>query len=107
MRPTVQVGDPFTEKLLLEACLEVMKHRRGRRHPGHGRRRPDLLELRDGGARWYRHRDCTWSACPQREEGITPYELLLSESQERMLLVADAGREEEVLEVFRKWDLDA
>ncbi len=55
-RPTVQVGDPFTEKLLIEACLELMADRRDRRHPGHGRRRPDLLLVRDGGARRARHR---------------------------------------------------
>ena len=55
-RPTVQVGDPFTEKLLLEACLELMQTRRDRRHPGHGRGRPHLVVVRDGGARRRRHR---------------------------------------------------
>ena len=55
-RPTVQVGDPFTEKLLLEACLELMQTGRDRRHPGHGRRRPHLVVGRDGGARRQRHR---------------------------------------------------
>ena len=56
-RPTVQVGDPFMEKVLLEACLEAMKTGRGRRHPGHGRGRAHLLDLRDGRARGHRHRD--------------------------------------------------
>ena len=92
-RPTVQVGDPFTEKLLLEACLEAMATRRGRRHPGHGRRGPGVLHLRDAGAQ--RHRDGRRAVSgAAAREGMTPYELLLSESQERMLLVAARGREE-------------
>ncbi len=105
-RPTVQVGDPFLEKLLLEACLEAM---------GSG----TIVGIQDmGGA------GLTCSSCemggradrgveihldrvPQREPGMTPYELMLSESQERMLLVCRKGREEEVKKIFSKWDLDA
>jgi len=67
-RPTVQVGDPFLEKLLLEACLESDAQRRRRRHPGHGRRRLDLLDLRDGRARGYRIE--IMSLVPQRETGM-------------------------------------
>ena len=105
-RPTVQVGDPFLEKLLLEACLEAMRS-------GH------IIGIQDmGGA------GLTCSSCemggradlgveihldrvPQREPGMTPYEIMLSESQERMLLVCHKGREEEVQEIFSRWDLDA
>ena len=95
-RPTVQVGDPFTEKVLLEACLEAMRDGRHRRHPGHGRRRPDQLDA----SRW-RAAAAPASALdldrvPLREPGLTPYEMMLSESQERMVLVAQRGREEEV-----------
>ena len=106
MRPTVQVGDPFTEKLLQEACLEVMKTGAvvGIQDMGAAGLTCSSFEMasRAGtGVEMYLER------VPQREEGISPYELLLSESQERMLLVAEAGRESEVLSVFDKWDLDA
>ena len=105
-RPTVQVGDPFLEKLLLEACLAAM-------------RSGNIIGIQDmGGA------GLTCSSCemggradlgveihldrvPQREPGMTPYEIMLSESQERMLLVCHKGREEEVKEIFSRWDLDA
>jgi phosphoribosylformylglycinamidine synthase len=105
-RPTVQVGDPFTEKLLLEACLEVM-------------RTGAVVGIQDMGAaglacctsempaRSGTGMDVELSRVPQRETGMTPYEILLSESQERMLLVAARGREEEVRRVFSKWELDA
>ena len=80
--------------------------RRGRRHSGHGRGRPDLLDLRDGRAR-RRGLEIELDLVPQRETGMTPYEIMLSESQERMLLVAEKGREDEVFRVFQKWGLDA
>src|SRR6059036_860304 len=105
-RPTVQVGDPFLEKLLLEACLEAM--------------RSGAIEgIQDMGAAGLTCSTCEMAArastgieidlslVPQRETGMTPYEMLLSESQERMLIVAHAGREREVAETFSKWDLDA
>jgi len=105
-RPTVQVGDPFTEKLLLEACLEAMDT-------------GAILGIQDMGAaglacacaempaRAGTGMDIELSRVPQRETGMTPYEIMLSESQERMLLVAARGREAEVRRVFAKWDLDA
>ncbi len=105
-RPNVQVGDPFMEKLLLEACLEAMKT-------------GAIVGIQDMGAAGLTCSTCEMGSrgevgieieldrVPQREIGMTPYEIMLSESQERMLLVADKGREEEVLAVFRKWGLDA
>jgi phosphoribosylformylglycinamidine synthase len=105
-RPNVQVGDPFLEKLLLEACLEAM-------------RTGAIVGIQDMGAAGLTCSTCEMgsragtgleidlSLVPQRETGMTPYEIMLSESQERMLLVAEAGREEEVFSVFRKWGLDA
>jgi phosphoribosylformylglycinamidine synthase subunit PurL len=106
MRPTVQVGDPFTEKLLLEACLELMAQ--------------DLLVgIQDMGAAGLTSSSCEMASragtglelelahVPRREPGMTPYEVLLSESQERMLLVAQPGREGEVLDICKKWDVDA
>ncbi|MGH9318632.1 MAG: phosphoribosylformylglycinamidine synthase subunit PurL, partial [Vicinamibacteria bacterium] len=105
-RPTVQVGDPFLEKLLLEACLELMAT-------------DALVAIQDMGAAGLTCASSEMGArgkmgieidldkVPKRERGMTPYEILLSESQERMLLVARAGREEEVERIFRKWDLDA
>ncbi len=104
-RPTVQVGDPFTEKLLLEACLELME--------------TDLLVgIQDMGAAGLTSSSCEMASragngleldltqVPRREPGMTPYELMLSESQERMLMVAKQGKEEDVLRICRKWDLD-
>ena len=105
-RPTVQVGDPFTEKLLLEACLEAMAT-------------GAVVGIQDMGAaglacctsempaRSGTGMDVELARVPQRETGMTPYEILLSESQERMLLVAARGREDEVRRVFAKWELDA
>jgi phosphoribosylformylglycinamidine synthase II len=105
-RPTVQVGDPFTEKLLLEACLEAMET-------------GAIVGIQDMGAaglacacsempaRAGTGMEVELSRVPQRETGMTPYEIMLSESQERMLLVVALGREEEVKQVFSKWELDA
>jgi phosphoribosylformylglycinamidine (FGAM) synthase-like enzyme len=105
-RPTVQVGDPFLEKLLLEACLEAMKS-------------GAVAGIQDMGAAGLTSSSCEMAAraatgieldlslVPQREQGMTAYEMLLSESQERMLIVAHKGREREVVDIFRKWDLDA
>src|ERR1700756_1447227 len=105
-RPNVQVGDPFLEKLLLEACLEAMQT-------------GAVVGIQDMGAAGLTCSTCEMGArgkvgleieldrVPQRETGMTPYEIMLSESQERMLLVAQKGREEEVFRVFEKWGLDA
>jgi phosphoribosylformylglycinamidine synthase len=105
-RPNVQVGDPFTEKLLLEACLEAM-------------RTGAIVGIQDMGAAGLTSSSCEMGSragtgveidlalVPQREEGMTPYEMMLSESQERMLLVAERGREDVVFGVFKKWGLDA
>src|SRR5271169_4023808 len=105
-RPNVQVGDPFMEKLLLEACIEAM-------HTG------AVVAIQDMGAagltcstmemasRGGTGIEIDLAKVPQRETGMTPYEIMLSESQERMLLVAEKGREHEVLAVFKKWGLDA
>jgi phosphoribosylformylglycinamidine synthase II len=105
-RPTVQVGDPFTEKLLLEACLEAMDT-------------GAIVGIQDMGAaglacacsempaRAGTGMEVELSRVPQRETGMTPYEIMLSESQERMLLVVARGREDEVKRVFDKWELDA
>ncbi len=99
-------GDPFMEKLLLEACIEAM-------HTG------AIVGIQDMGAAGLTCSTCEMGSragtgieidlkyVPQRETGMTPYEIMLSESQERMLLVAEKGREEEVFRVFRKWGLDA
>ncbi len=105
-RPNVQVGDPFMEKLLLEACLEAMQT-------------GAVVAIQDMGAAGLTSSSCEMASrgglgieielarVPQRERGMTPYEMMLSESQERMLLVAERGREQEVLRVFAKWGLDA
>jgi phosphoribosylformylglycinamidine synthase subunit PurL len=105
-RPNVQVGDPFLEKLLLEACLEAM-------------RTGAIIGIQDMGAAGLTCSTCEMGGrggvgieieldrVPQRETGMSPYEIMLSESQERMLLVAQKGREEEVFRVFDKWGLDA
>ncbi|HEU5255156.1 MAG TPA: phosphoribosylformylglycinamidine synthase subunit PurL [Vicinamibacterales bacterium] len=105
-RPAVQVGDPFMEKLLLEACLEVMKS-------------DALIGIQDMGAAGLTCSTCEMgsrggagvdidvSLVPQRETGMTPYEIMLSESQERMLMVVKRGREAEVERIFEKWDLHA
>jgi phosphoribosylformylglycinamidine synthase II len=105
-RPNVQVGDPFMEKLLLEACLEAM-------------RTGAVVAIQDMGAAGLTSSSSEMASrggmgieielarVPQRETGMTPYEMMLSESQERMLLVAERGREAEVFRVFEKWGLDA
>ncbi|MFB3917833.1 MAG: phosphoribosylformylglycinamidine synthase subunit PurL [Terriglobales bacterium] len=105
-RPNVQVGDPFLEKLLLEACLEAMET-------------GAVVGIQDMGAAGLTCSTCEMGGrggvgveieldrVPQRETGMTPYEIMLSESQERMLLVAEKGREDEVFRIFRKWGLDA
>ncbi|MGC2621340.1 MAG: phosphoribosylformylglycinamidine synthase subunit PurL [Acidobacteriaceae bacterium] len=104
-RPNVQVGDPFMEKLLLEACLEAMKT-------------GAVVGIQDMGAAGLTSSSCEMGArggvgiemdldhIPQRETHMTAYEMMLSESQERMLLVAEKGREHEVLSVFEKWGLE-
>ncbi len=103
-RPTVQVGDPFQEKLLLEACLELMAKDCivGIQDMGAAGLTSSSVEMAGrGGAGLLLALD----KVPMRETGMIPYELLLSESQERMLIVIEIGREAEVFEVFRKWDL--
>ncbi len=105
-RPTVQVGDPFTEKLLLEACLELMEKDFivGIQDMGAAGLTSSSSEMAGRGGAGI---ELDLSAVPLREKGMTPYEILLSESQERMLLVARKGAEEEVKKIFDKWDLDA
>jgi phosphoribosylformylglycinamidine synthase II len=105
-RPNVQVGDPFMEKLLLEACLEAMKTGAivGIQDMGAAGLTCSTCEM---GARGGVGLDVELDHVPQRETGMSAYEIMLSESQERMLLVADKGREEDVLRVFDKWGLDA
>jgi phosphoribosylformylglycinamidine synthase len=105
-RPTVQVGDPFTEKLLLEACLELMSS-------------DCLVGIQDMGAAGLTSSSVEMAAragngieldldkVPRRETGMTAYELMLSESQERMLAVVQRGKEKQALAIFDKWDLDA
>jgi phosphoribosylformylglycinamidine synthase subunit PurL len=105
-RPTVQVGDPFMEKVLLEACLEALKT-------------GAVVGIQDMGAAGLTCSTCEMGAragtgveidiaqVPKRETGMTAYEVMLSESQERMLLVAEKGREQEIIDVFEKWDLHA
>jgi len=105
-RPNVQVGDPFLEKLLLEACLEAMQTGAivGIQDMGAAGLTCSTCEM---GARGGTGIDIELDRVPQRETGMTPYEIMLSESQERMLLVAQKGREDEVFRVFQKWGLDA
>ena len=104
-RPTVQVGDPFTEKLLIEACLELMAT-------------DVIVAIQDMGAAGLTSSsvemaskggvgiELDMNAVPCRETGMTPYEMMLSESQERMLMVLKPGREAEAEAIFRKWELD-
>ncbi len=105
-RPTVQVGDPFTEKLLLEACLELMKT-------------DYIVGIQDMGAAGLTSSSFEMAGrsgtgiemdimkIPRREDGMNSYELMLSESQERMLVVVKSGKETEVEKIFKKWDLEA
>ncbi|MGF1465677.1 MAG: phosphoribosylformylglycinamidine synthase subunit PurL [Sandaracinaceae bacterium] len=104
--PTVQVGDPFMEKLLLEACLEIFAADLlvGVQDMGAAGLTSSSVEM---AARAGRGIELDLDAVPRRARGLTPYELLLSESQERMLMVAKAGREQDVLAVCAKWDLEA
>jgi phosphoribosylformylglycinamidine synthase len=105
-RPTVQVGDPFTEKLLLEACLELFRSDAvvGIQDMGAAGLTSSSVEM---ASRAGSGLDLDLDKVPRREQGMTPYELMLSESQERMLIVAKRGREIEVEAIFEKWDLDA
>jgi phosphoribosylformylglycinamidine synthase subunit PurL len=105
-RPNVQVGDPFLEKLLLEACLEAMQTGAvvGIQDMGAAGLTCSTCEM---GARGHVGLEIELDRVPQRETGMSAYEIMLSESQERMLLVAAHGREQEVLSVFEKWGLDA
>ena len=105
-RPTVQVGDPFTEKLLLEACLELMEkdYIVGIQDMGAAGLTSSSSEMAGRGGTGI---ELDLSRVPLRESGMTPYEILLSESQERMLLVAKKGTENAVERTFEKWDLDA
>jgi phosphoribosylformylglycinamidine synthase subunit PurL len=105
-RPAVQVGDPFMEKLLLEACLEVMETDAliGIQDMGAAGLTCSTTEM---GSRGGAGVEIDVSLVPQRETGMTPYEIMLSESQERMLLVVKKGREAEVEQIFDKWDLHA
>jgi phosphoribosylformylglycinamidine synthase len=105
-RPSVQVGDPFMEKLLLEACLELLKNEW-------------VVGIQDLGAAGLTSSSCETAAragsgieldvalVPRREEGMTPFEVMISESQERMLVIVEKGHEEEVRKIFEKWDLNA
>ena len=105
-RPAVQVGDPFMEKLLLEACLEVMRTDAlvGIQDMGAAGLTSSSTEM---GARGGAGVEIDVSLVPQREAGMTPYEIMLSESQERMLMVVKQGREHDVERIFEKWDLHA
>ncbi|WP_353662452.1 phosphoribosylformylglycinamidine synthase subunit PurL [Hydrogenimonas sp. SS33] len=105
LRPTVQVGDPFTEKLLLEACLELFKtdYVVGIQDMGAAGLTSSSFEMAGRSGSGMR---MDLDKVPMREEGMTPYELMLSESQERMLICARKGTEEKIIEIFKKWDLD-
>jgi len=104
-RPTVQVGDPFTEKLLMEACLELMKDK-------------SIISIQDMGAAGLTSSSVEMASkgnlgieldlekVPHREEGMTPYEMMLSESQERMLIILEDNKEKNAKKIFEKWDLD-
>lgn len=105
-RPTVQVGDPFLEKLLLEACLEAMRSGAiaGIQDMGAAGLTSSSVEM---ASRAGTGLEIDLTLVPQRETGMTAYEMMLSESQERMLIVAKSGREKQVVDIFKKWDLDA
>lgn len=104
-RPTVQVGDPFTEKLLLEACLELMSTDAivGIQDMGAAGLTCSSFEMADRAGSGM---EVDLDRVPKRADGMTAYEIMLSESQERMLLVAKKGREDDVRKIFEKWDLD-
>ena len=105
-RPTVQVGDPFTEKLLLEACLEIMDSDAivGIQDMGAAGLTSSSFEMAGRAGTGVR---MNLDRVPMRESGMTPYEVMLSESQERMLIVSTKGREQDVIRTFEKWDLNA
>ncbi|MCR9213535.1 MAG: phosphoribosylformylglycinamidine synthase subunit PurL [Proteobacteria bacterium] len=104
-RPTVQVGDPFTEKLLLEACLELMATDAivAIQDMGAAGLTSSSFEMADKGGVGI---ELNLDHVPMREDGMTPYEIMLSESQERMLMILKPGREEEARKIFEKWELD-
>mgnify|MGYP000952456175 CR=1 FL=1 len=106
LRPTVQVGDPFAEKLLMEACLELFKtdYVVGIQDMGAAGLTSSSFEMAGRSGSGMR---LNLDRVPMREEGMSPYELMLSESQERMLICAKKGCEEKIKEIFAKWDLDA
>jgi phosphoribosylformylglycinamidine synthase len=105
-RPTVQIGDPFTEKCLIEACLEALES-------------GGIVSLKDMGAAGLTCTTCETASAvgvgmdielqkvPRRETGMEPWEMMMSESQERMLVVAQKGREDEIMGIFHKWGLNA
>jgi phosphoribosylformylglycinamidine synthase subunit PurL len=105
-RPTVQIGDPFTEKRLIEACIEVAESGAivAMKDMGAAGVTCTTSEMAAGGGMGMRFE---LQKIPRREEGMEPYEVLMSESQERMLMVAEKGREDEVIAIFRKWELNA
>ena len=105
-RPTVQVGDPFTEKLLIEACLELMATDAIVAIQDMGAAGLTSLERRDGEQGRRRHPPRHEQGARAAKTGMTPYEMMLSESQERMLMVLKPGREAEAEAIFRKWELD-
>ncbi|MDO4674145.1 phosphoribosylformylglycinamidine synthase subunit PurL [Campylobacter sp.] len=106
LRPTVQIGDPFSEKLLMEACLELFKSDFiiGIQDMGAAGLTSSAFEMAGRSGSGMR---LELDKTPMREEGMTPYELMLSESQERMLICAKKGYEAEVVKIFEKWGLDA
>ena len=106
LRPTVQVGNPFMEKVLIEACLEVAKtdHFIGIQDLGAAGLSSASIEAADSGNCGL---DIDVGLVPRRDQGMTPYEIMLSESQERMLIVVKKGHEDQVKAIFDKWDLDS
>ena len=104
-RPAVQVGNPFLEKCLIEALQELIEPPGGGRDPGPRRGRPHQRGCGGGLARGSSGALIDLDQVPRRESGMSPYEVMLSESQERMLVVVERGRQAEILPVFEKWDL--
>ena len=104
MRPTVQVGDPFLGKVLIEACLEAVQsgHLEGLQDLGAAGMTSSVLECADKGGTGV---ELDVALVPRREEGMSPYEVMLSESQERMLLIVREGHEAEIRDIFERWDL--
>src|SRR6202007_946833 len=104
-RPPVQVGDPFTEKLLIEACMELMATDaiQSIQDMGAAGLTSSSFEMASKGGMGV---ELNMNLVPQREEGMTPYEMMLSESQERMLIILKPGKEELARKIFEKWELD-